>query len=181
MGVCQQSTLQEDVPDELVDLAAPPGAPGAVPASETPTNGLPRNLYINLEDISDHQLSEVGLPPTADPGVASLPSLSPDLLHQIQLRPRNLTRQEYMDDLRILVNLPKDPMDDIPLELYMLLMGQVNQGEELFYIFRRLFPLFMRWRRDLRHSWYYQSTVQRPDYCPQCPCGSCKPLQVFEL
>ena len=85
-----------------------------------------------------------------------------------------------MDDLRILVNLPKDPMEDIPLELYMLLMGQVHPGEELFYLFRRLFPLFMRWRQDLRHSWYHQSTVGM-DYCSMCSCRDCNPQQVLEL
>ena len=76
-----------------------------------------------------------------------------------------------MDDLRILVHLPEDPMEDIPLELYMLLMGQVQLGEELFYLFCRLFPLFMRWRRDLRHSWYNQYAMHQ----------DCNPRQVHDL
>ncbi len=59
--------------------------------------------------------------------------------------------------------------EETPWELFMM---DLPEGEEVLFYFRRLFPLFRRWRREQRVS---QATGERPDFCPRCSCWVCAP------
>lgn len=96
------------------------------------------------------------------------------LLRQVLDRPRDVARHELMEDIRILHSLPGMSPEETPWELFMM---DLPADEEIFYYFLRLFPLYRRWRREVRVN---RATGERPDYCQRCSCLVCAPQHTSQ-